>query len=159
MCAAAEQLLSVMDDFDFLIGTYRVHNQVKLADGGWSEFPGINCGTRHLAGQSIVDEFHATFPDGREVNFLDVHVFDPVTQEWTNAIHARGGSPDWGIYRGRFANGVGVFEKVLAKPDGTQALERHTWDRVTGDSARFQQEVSTNGIVWEINWVMHLTRT
>lgn len=146
-----------MNDFDFLIGTYDIHNRVERADGGWDEFPGVNVGTRHLDGQSVVDEFRATFPNGREVNLLDVHVYDPDSGEWTNAIHSRGSAPDWAVYRGRFEAGIGVFEKALTLGTGL-SYERHTWDQITEDSARFRQEVSADGQQWETNWEMELTR-
>jgi hypothetical protein len=35
---------------------------------------------------------------------------------------------------------------------------RHTWDRITGDSARFQQAFSRDATSWNTNWVMELTR-
>jgi hypothetical protein len=148
-----------VNDFDFLIGTCDIHNRVKRADGGWDEFPGVNVGTRHLDGQSVVDEFTATLPNGREVNFLDVHVYDPDSGEWTNTIHTRGSSPDWAVYRGRFEAGVGVFEKAHTLAVGAGlSYERHTWDQITEDSARLRQEVSADGQEWETNWEMELTR-
>ena len=82
----------------------------------------------------------------------------PSTQEWSNVIHARGASPDWVAYCGRFVEGVGVFHKIVTYADGRQMHERHTWDHVTATSARFQQAISSDGETWETNWVMELTR-
>lgn len=153
-----------MGDFDFLIGRYTVHHRRKAVSSlsadlaatsaaGWEEFEGVNTGAAYLGGQVIVDELATTFPDGGEVVLVDVHAYDPAADLWTNVIHVKGAAPDWSRFEGRFTAGVGVFEQVAA--DGLRI--RHTWDRITGTSARFRQFFAVDG-VWEPNWVMELRR-
>jgi len=141
-------------DFDFLVGSYRVANRRRHPETGvWEEFPGVNTGTAYLGGQVVVDELRVTLPDGRAAVFVDVHARDPVTGDWSNVIHAAGQPPDWNPMTGRFRDGVGEFVQAS---NGTHI--RHTWDRITGDSARFQQALSADGQNWDTNWIMELTR-
>jgi hypothetical protein len=158
-----------MGDFDFLVGVYDVRNRRKAvrslaADleltekADWEEFPAVNTGTRYLDGQVVVDQYEGVFPDGRVVTLVDVHAYDPGTDEWSNTIHAGGSAPDWEPYRGRFTDGAGEFFQVIETPDGEPLHVQHTWDRITGDSARFQQAFSRDGTAWSTNWLMELTR-
>lgn len=102
-----------MADFDFLIGTFHVHNRRKrvrslLADldvtrtSGWEEFSATNTGRRYLDGQVVVDELNGVYPDGRPLSLVDVHAYDPTTGTWSNVIHAAGAAPDWNPMAGRF---------------------------------------------------------
>ncbi|HVK24940.1 MAG TPA: hypothetical protein VM677_26575 [Actinokineospora sp.] len=139
-------------DFDFLVGTNHVANRRLNRDSGqWEEFPGRNEGAAYLDGQVVVDELRATLPDGREIAFVDVHAYDPVSGVWSNVVHGKGAPPDWAPMSGRFQDGVGEFAQV-------NGLIRHTWDRITPVSARFRQAVSADGVTWEVDWVMDLTR-
>ena len=158
-----------MGEFDFLVGVYGVRNRRKavrslVADleltekADWEEFPAVNAGTRYLDGQVVVDQYEGVFPGGRVVTLVDVHAYDPGTHEWSNTIHAGGSAPDWEPYRGRFSGGAGEFFQVIETPDGEPLHVRHTWDRITGESARFQQAFSRDGIAWSTNWIMELTR-
>jgi hypothetical protein len=146
----------VTADFDFLVGTYTVHNRRKRGDD-WEEFTAVNTGTRYLDGQALVDEFRGTLPDGRPILLVDMHVFDPERGEWTNTIHGAGSAPDWAPMTGRFADGVGEFHQTVTV-DGKPLHIRHIWDRITATSARFQQATSADGETWETDWVMELTR-
>jgi hypothetical protein len=150
-------LAVVTNDFDFLVGTYTVHNCRRRGDE-WEEFAAENTGTRYLDGQAVVDEYRGTLPDGRGLVLVDMHVFDPDTQEWTNTIHVAGSAPDWAPMRGRFRDGVGVFHQTVTSADGTTQHIRHTWDRITPTSARFRQHLSADGETWTTDWVMTLTR-
>lgn len=128
-------------DFDFLIGTHHVANRRRHPETGeWEEFAGVNTGTAYLDGQVVVDELRVTMPDGRLAVFVDMHVHDPSTGEWSNVVHTAGAAPDWTPMTGRFRDGVGEFVQVSA---GTHI--RHTWDRITPDSARFRQALSPDG--------------
>jgi hypothetical protein len=158
-----------MGEFDFLVGVYDVRNRRKAvrslaADleltekADWEEFPAVNTGSRYLNGQVVVDQYEGVFPDGRVVTLVDVHAYDPGTDEWSNTIHAGGSAPDWEPYRGRFTDGAGEFFQLIETPDGEPLHVRHTWDRITDDSARFQQAFSRDGTAWSTNWVMELTR-
>ena len=115
--------------FDFLVGVYDVRNRRKAvrslaADleltekADWEEFPAVNTGSRYLNGQVVVDQYEGVFPDGRVVTLVDVHAYDPGTDEWSNTIHAGGSAPDWEPYRGRFTDGAGEFFQLIETPDG-----------------------------------------
>lgn len=147
-----------MGDFDFLVGSWNVLNRrlAKRLVGSthWIEFTAPAHNWSLFDGMANVDEI--AFPDGTKG--MTVRLFNPATQEW--AIHWASsvtGTFDPPVV-GRFTDGRGVFYGDDVQ-DGIPVRVRFVWSDMTENSARWQQEFSTDGgDTWELNWTMEFSR-
>ncbi len=157
--AVAFQTQDAIHDFDFLRGSWRVHNRrlLKRLQGAdeWEEFEAMtpDC-FPVLDGLGNIDELHTEAgPVGMSLRF-----FNKQTGQW----HIYWVSSRDGVLQppvvGSFKDGIGIFEGAdtwVGKP----ILVRFTWSDITPTSARWQQEFSPdNGQTWELNWIMEFTR-
>ena len=148
-------------DFDFLIGTWKVHNR-RLRERlkgstTWDEFEATVV-ARHLwGGLANVDEYEANGPAGR-IQGLTLRVYDPRSRQWSlhwaNAANGRLDVP----MIGSFENGRGEFyDQELF--EGRAIYVRYIWSDITPRSCRWSQAFSADGgKTWETNWVMDFTR-
>ena len=109
-------------DFDFLHGTWRIHNR-KLrspltGSDDWYEFEGRSVERPIWGGQANLEEYDATLPDGTEIHGLALRLYDVNARHWT--IHwsdSSRGTLDPAM-TGTFRDGVGEFlsqEMVLGR--------------------------------------------
>lgn len=157
-------------DFDFLIGSWTIHNrrkQAKLltdnpqgnAELPWEEFPAKHTGEKYLDGKAHIEHYEATFPNGQLVKGITIRAYDATKQEWLIGWLDNRQPPDFSPLVGRFENGVGTFYQVTEGADGKPLHVRFTWDNITATSARWQQAFSTDGgQTWDTNWIMDFTR-
>lgn len=147
-----------MGDFDFLTGRWSIHNRRLrrrlVGSDDWEEFTSTSDVRPIFGGLGNVDEI--TFPDG--TSGLTVRLFDTTTGRWS----LNWASSDSGVFFpplfGSFTNGVGTFHGNETQ-DNTPVHIRFLWHRITGDSARWEQAMSTDGgQTWETNWYMDITR-
>jgi hypothetical protein len=149
-------------DFDFLFGSWTVFNRRLdrrlVGSTTWLEFEATGEARQALGGIGNVDEFRATFPDGKLLVGMTVRIFDPSTRLWSlywaDSRSGRLGPP----VVGRFRNGVGEFlgEDVQ---DGTPVKVKFRWSDITPNSARWEQAMSADGgQTWEWNWEMEFVR-
>jgi len=147
-------------DFDFWIGRWSVRNERlerRLAGSTkWEEFP-ANCEARFLpGGLGNIDHFEA---EAWRPGFIGmtVRLFDRADQLWRIywADNVRGVFDPPVI--GRFTDGVGIFEGD-DQHEGTPVRVRFTWTHDTPRTARWQQAFSADGVNWETNWIMNMTR-
>lgn len=149
-------------DFDFLFGSWRVHNRYlngRLRQSTeWLEFDARSDVQPLLDGFGHLD-CYSTVRDGQRFEGITLRLFDPATGEWL--IH-------WADSRrahrllppmvGRFTGEVGEFfgdETV----DGKDVLCRFLWTRPAG-LPRWEQAFSDDGgTTWETNWIMTFTRS
>ncbi|WP_163510319.1 hypothetical protein [Fodinicola acaciae] len=150
-------------DFDFLPGTWTVHNRklTAILSGGneWDEFPSRARAWKLFEGTGSavsIDEFQA--PD-RGFSGMSVRLFDPEKRQWTiDWANSRFGRFEPSPVRGGFQDGVGLFYGEDTY-DGRPILVRYTWSDITDRSARWQQAFSADGGQdWETNWIMELSR-
>jgi hypothetical protein len=151
-------------DFNFLHGSWRVHNRrlLRRLEGctDWEEFETTLQTRPVLAGLGNVDSFTApALPDGTSWEGLTLRLFDPETRSWSIwwAATSRPGKLDPPVV-GRFADGRGTFygDDLHA---GQPVRVRYEWTDITPTSARWQQAFSPDGgETWETNWVMTLSR-
>jgi len=149
-------------DFDFLIGSWRVHHRrlkERLAGSReWVEFEGTSELWLIMAGHGTVDDNVIGLPDG-SYRAMSVRSFDPQTERW--AIWWLDGRYPH-VFEppviGSFRNGIGMFEgDDMFK--GKPIKIRFTWSRITPDSAHWEQAFSPDaGASWEMNWEMDFTR-
>ena len=153
------------DDFDFLIGAWRVENRRKTepldaAATTWVEFSSSSRTRRILGGLGNVETYRAAaFPGRGSYEGMALRLFDPETGLWHIwwASTAQPGFLDVPVV-GRFIDGRGRFEcdDVVA---GRQLKVRYDWRKLTAESARWEQAFSFDeGGSWSSNWTMQLTR-
>jgi hypothetical protein len=145
-------------DFDFLFGSWRVHNRrlLRRLEGctEWEEFETALQTRAVLGGLGNVDTFVA--PSWQA---LTLRLFEPGTRTWRIwwAATGRPGQLDPPL-AGRFADGHGTFFGDDVH-DGRPVRVRFDWTDITPTSARWEQAFSADaGAGWETNWVMTLSR-
>ncbi len=147
------------NDFDFLNGSWNVHNRYLKArlNGSteWVEFDAHSKVQPLLGGAGQIENFTAT-RNGKQVLGATLRLLNPATGEWSLywADNIRPGLQPAMI--GRFNGDTGEFygdEEV----GGKKVLCRFRWTK--GDSPRWEQSFSADGgKSWELNWVMTFTR-
>jgi hypothetical protein len=146
-------------DFDFLFGTWKVHNRYLKdrlrGSTEWTEFEATCEAMPLLHGLANLDRY-TSVRDGAPFEGMTLRLFDPATGEWTlhwaDSAHPGALIPPM---RGAFHGGVGEFfgdETV----DGRTVLCRFLW---TSDPPRWEQAFADDGgKTWETNWIMEFTR-
>jgi hypothetical protein len=150
-------------DFDFLHGTWRIHNRKLRAplvgSDEWYEFEGRAEERPLWDGQGNLEEYEATLPDGVRLRGLALRLYNPAAKHWTiNWSSSTTGTLDPPM-TGTFTDGVGAFyshEDYKGRP----IIVRFLWTSSGRDSARWEQAFSTDaGESWETNWIMDFFRS
>ena len=147
-----------LNDFDFLLGEWRVHHRVKR-QADWLEFEGT-CSERALMqGSANVEDHTFNKPNGTTYG-VGLRAFDPTSGQWAIWwIDSRDplGALDPPV-KGRFENGVGTFYSD-GTLNGKPIRTRFIWSQITPTSARWEQASSPDaGETWETNWTMEFRR-
>jgi hypothetical protein len=150
-------------DFDFLMGSWRVHHRrlVERFAGSdeWQEFDGTSTARPILGGAGNIEDNVLELPGGT-YRAISLRSYDPATDRWSiwwldGRTPGRLDPP----VLGRFDGGVGTFigEDTF---DGRPILVRFLWSDITEQTCRWEQSFSDDGgATWEVNWVMEFTRT
>jgi hypothetical protein len=149
-------------DFDFLHGSWRVHNRYlkrRLQQSSeWIEFDAQSDVQPLLNGLGQLDRYNAV-RDGAAVEGVTLRLLNPATGEWSLhwADTVRPGVllPPM---TGRFKGDLGEFfgDEMV---DGKKVLCRFHWSRADAAAPRWEQAFSNDGgRTWETNWIMTLTR-
>ena|SRR6266508_1656149 len=149
------------NDFDFLLGTWKVHHRTlkkRLAGSTeWMEFDGEMTDRKILNGLGNIDE-NILHTEKGPVQAIALRLFDPQSKEWsiywaselttTLDVPVIGGFTD---RRGEFYSQE-VFE-------GRHIYSRFIWSKITANSAQWEQAFSKDGgKTWETNWIMEFER-
>jgi hypothetical protein len=147
-------------DFDFLVGSWDIHNRRRNYEGTWEEWQATTTAAMHVDGFVQIDHYDAPeFPSRGHVKAVTIRAFDHETGEWSITWLANYSPPDFRPLVGRFEDGVGRFHQVIETSDGAPLHVDFVWDEITESSARWQQFFSYDeGKTWELNWFMTLTR-
>jgi hypothetical protein len=146
--------------FDFLMGSWKVHNR-RLRERlkgstEWVEFEATSVARPLLGGIGNEDEFRTGY--WSDFVGMSFRFFNPETRRW--AIYwadSRRGVLDPPVF-GSFSGGTGTFEGKDTF-SGLPILVRFTWSRVDTATPRWEQAFSADdGKTWETNWVMDMTR-
>ncbi len=147
-------------DFDFWMGTWKVHNRYLRerlrGSTDWVEFEATSVARPLLDGLGNEDEFR-TDHEGGFIG-MSFRFFDPTTGKWAIywADTRRSGLLDPPVL-GSFSGDVGIFEGEDTL-DGRPIRVRFTWSGVTTPTPRWEQAFSADGgETWETNWIMELT--
>ncbi|MEP6620655.1 MAG: NIPSNAP family protein [bacterium] len=149
-------------DFDFLHGTWTIHNRRLRAplsgSAEWYEFDGRAVERPIWDGQGNLEEYDARLPDATPLRGLALRLYEPLTRRWS--IHwssSANGTLDAPMI-GDFRNGRGEF---YSREDfqGRSVFVRFVWTSTGTEYARWEQSYSADaGCTWEVNWVMEFTR-
>jgi hypothetical protein len=148
-------------DFDFWMGSWKVHNRRLryrlVGSDEWDVFEATVVARPLLDGLGNEDEFRTDFGGG--FVGMSFRFFDPETKQWFIywADSRRSGKLDPPVIGG-FSGDVGIFvgEDTF---DGRPILVRFVWSGITTPTPRWEQAFSDDwGDTWETNWVMDFTR-
>lgn len=149
-------------DFDFWMGSWKVHNRYLRerlqGSSEWDEFEATSVARPLLDGLGNEDEFRTDYQGG--FIGMSFRFFDPAEGTWAIywADTRRSGLLDPPVV-GSFSGDVGTFEGADTL-EGRSIRVRFVWSGVTTSTPRWEQAFSDDGgETWEVNWVMEFTRT
>lgn len=148
-------------DFDFLHGSWRVHNRrlrhILAGSTDWYEFEGTAVERPLWGGQANLEEYEGEMPSGR-IRGLALRLYNPLARQWTiHWVSGATGLLDQPL-TGEFRDGRGEFvgQDVC---EGRTILLRFVWTHDGPDACQWEQAYSaTGGASWETNWIMNFTR-
>ena len=149
------------NDFDFLIGIWKVHHRrlVERLKGSteWEEFEGDTVARKILNDIGNIDENTLHRRTGF-VHAMSLRLFNPASKEWSIYWSTdMTGTLDVPMIGG-FKDGRGEFysQEVF---EGRHIYNRFIWSKVTNLSCQWEQAFSEDGgKTWETNWIMEFER-
>ncbi len=149
------------NDFDFLIGSWKVHHhmlkQRLKGSTEWLEFEGDTVARKILNGIGNMDDNLIQMPTG-PVQAMTLRLFNPVSKEWSIYWSTeRTGILDVPVI-GSFKEGIGEFysQEIF---EGRHIYSRFIWSKITETSCQWEQAFSEDGCkTWETNWIMEFDR-
>lgn len=149
------------NDFDFLIGTWKVHHRrlVERLKGctDWEEFEGDTVDRKFLNGLGNMAENILHRKTG-SIHAMSLRLFNPMSKEWSIYWSTdRTGTLDVPMIGG-FQDGRGEFYSQEVY-EGQHIYNRFIWSRITTESCQWEQAFSIDGgRTWETNWIMEFRR-
>ena len=150
-------------DFDFEIGTWKIHlkrlDHRLVGSTNWVEFDGTSVTRKVWDGRSNLEEFEVDSPTGH-IEGMTLRLYDPQSHQWNhNWATSKSGTIGQPTI-GEFKNGRGeFFDTEPSGPNGRSILVRFVWSDITPNSAHFEQSFSDDGgKTWEVNWITDQTR-
>jgi hypothetical protein len=163
--AAASALHDGQHDFDFLIGSWKIHLKKRLrplsGSNEWVEFDGTVVCRTIWNGLAEVEEFNVDSPvKNIFIKGVAVRLYNPKTQQWTIYwANSKNGAFDPQSQSGQFTNGRGEFYGQDTV-DGKTIYVRWIWSNTTSPAPHFEQAYSADGgRTWEVNWITEQTRS
>jgi hypothetical protein len=151
-------------DFDFEIGTWKIHlsrlQDRLVGSKTWVDFDGTSVTRKVWDGRANFNEFESDSPTSH-IEGLTLRVYNPQTRQWSiywaNSKDPALGQPIQPMV-GEFKDGRGEFyDQELWK--GRFVYVRFIWSNITPTSAHFEQAYSDDGgKTWEVNWITDQTR-
>jgi hypothetical protein len=151
-------------DFDFLIGSWKMHLRRLLhplsGDGKWIELDGTTVCRTLFDGRAEIEEMNVDSPDKRmHIQGLALRLYNPSSRQWSIWwANARDGAMSPPPVVGEFKDGRGEFydQDVF---NGRTVFTRFVWSGVTTNSPHFEQSMSVDGgKTWELWWVTDQTK-
>lgn len=151
-------------DFDFLIGSWKIHlkrlSRPLSGSNEWVEFDGTVVCRTIWNGLAEVEEFNVDSPEKNIfIKGLAVRLYNPRTRQWTIYwANSKNGTFDPQSQSGRFTDGRGEFYGQDTV-DGRTIYVRWIWSNTTSSAPHFEQAYSADGgRTWEVNWITEQTR-
>ena len=152
--------VSVQHDFDWDLGTWKIHMRRLLhpltGSTTWTEMDGTTVNSKVWDGRANLAEVEADGTNGH-LELLALRLFNPETHEW-NVNFATSGVGELNTPTGRpiigaFKNGRGEFYDQEPY-NGRAILVRFRIWPISADSAESEQAFSDDGgKTWEVNWI------
>jgi hypothetical protein len=149
-------------DFDFEIGTWKIHLKYlkdRLAGSTtWVEFDGTSVTRKVWDGRANLEEFETDSPEGGHIEGLTLRLYNPQSHQWRLYwSNSKSGVMD-PPQIGQFKNGRGEFY-AQDTWKGKVILVRFVWTNTTTNTPHFEQSYSDDGgKTWEVNWITDQTR-
>jgi hypothetical protein len=155
------------NDFDFLYGSWLVHNsRLKKTSTGKERWFKYDATDKYwpLPGGLGNEDYYRTDRFTKGFVGLTIRLYDPATGiwkiYWIDNVNSHG---DAGIPNvGRFQGNVGIFDEqftYLGKP----AIDRYTWTKLGKDgklAPHFEESISQDGgKTWKLVFICNLIRT
>lgn len=151
-------------DFDFLIGSWKIHLKrlVHPLSGSheWIDLDGTVVCRTAFNGRAEVEEFDVASHDGNtQIHGLALRFYNPVSHQWSIWwANAKDGAMYPPPVIGEFKDGRGEFydQDTL---NGRAVFTRFVWTAIHTSSPHFEQSMSTDGgKTWELSWVTDQVR-
>ena len=148
-------------DFDFLIGSWFIHNrklnQRLVGSQDWIEFGASGTLRQILQGFGNIDDFVTEF-EGKPFEGMSLRIFNPLNKlwgiYWSDTSRYTLDKPVFGSFDGD----IGKFY-CLDMINGKDILVMFQWDKHNPEKPVWSQAFSPdNGKTWEWNWYMTFTR-
>jgi hypothetical protein len=151
-----------VNDFDFLFGTWNVHNRrlrnPLTGSNDWYEFTSTAIEVPLLGGSANLEQYDAAETPNGPIHAIALRLHDATSGRWSISWSTAGSGSFLVPTVGAFADGIGTF---LASEElgGRPILVRFIWAPDTASSCRWEQAFSSDdGATWETNWIMNFTR-
>ena len=151
-------------DFDFLVGSWKIHLKRLLhpltGSKEWVEFDGTVVCRKVWDGRAELEEFNVDSPQQHiEIHGMALRLYNPKAHQWRIYwANADKGMLDDPPVVGEFNNGRGEFYDQ-ENLNGRAILVRFVITRVNPDECHFEQAFSDDGgKTWEVNWIATDTR-
>jgi hypothetical protein len=148
-------------DFDFLFGSWNVHNRRLLhpltGSNTWVEFDGTAIDRPVWDGRANLEEFEADSHSGH-IEGMTVRTYNTKSHQWSIYwANQSSGSFSLPATVGQFKDGRGEFYDQ-EDYNGKNIFVRYTWFS-SPESPRWEQAFSADGgKTWETNWTWTLSR-
>ena len=152
------------DEFDFLIGSWKVHLRklLKPLTGSteWIEYEGTSATRKIWDDHANTEEFDVESLDHeKRIHGQTLRLYNPASRQWSiYLVDAAKGVLAMPPVIGQFTDGRGEFydQEIF---DGRAIFVRYFWFNVSPTAARMEQSFSDDGgKSWEVNWICSLTR-
>lgn len=152
---------SSQHDFDFMQGSWQVHNRKLISRLNncteWTEFPATQELCKILLGMGNRDTFITTF-EGKPFEGMTIRLFNPATRLWSiywaDSNRVTMDPP----VAGSFHEGIGHFF-TKDTYNGQEIIVRFKWDATNPELPVWSQAFSADkGETWEWNWYMYFNR-
>jgi hypothetical protein len=148
-------------DFDFNLGTWRIHverlRQPLAHSNTWVTLEGSKVVRKLWDGKAQLEQVKADGPDSHIEN-MGVMLYNPIAHQWSVSFASSAAGTLGAPMVGEFSNGRGEF----ISPDtyqGRAILVRLVWSDFTPATHRLEQAFSEDGgKTWETNLKVALTR-
>jgi len=151
-------------DFDFLVGSWKIHLKRLLhpltGSKEWVEFDGTVVCRKVWDGRAELEEFNVDSPQQHiEIHGMALRLYNPKAHQWRIYwANANKGMLDDPPVVGEFNNGRGEFYDQ-EEYEGRAILVRYSWSATTTSTPHFEQSYSTDGgQSWEVNWITDQTK-
>jgi hypothetical protein len=151
-------------DFDFLVGSWKIHLKKLLhpltGSKEWVEFDGTVVCHKVWDGRAELEEFNVDSPGKHiEIHGMALRLYNSKSHQWRIYwANADKGMLDYPPVIGEFNNGHGEFYDQ-EEYEGRAILVRYSWSATTTSTPHFEQAYSTDGgTTWEVNWVTDQTK-